>query len=106
MSTPDLQAAAEKLRLARQIEANRLQALRRAVQSGNPHAAKRLKLFRLTGFAYPNPDRRASCLRHLNRAKVELAELEACTSDPDLLLIAYVQGRIQLYQQLGDLARG
>ncbi|MDP9766172.1 hypothetical protein [Deinococcus enclensis] len=99
---------ANAIRLARREAAKRLLALRAAARAGNPRARTRLRIATLEGSKFPNPDRRASCLKHAAQARAELADLEACQGTPDLVGvdqdIARTRQRLEVFEALAETA--
>ncbi|MDK2014463.1 MULTISPECIES: hypothetical protein [unclassified Deinococcus] len=103
--TQDLRDTVTTLRLTRREAAKRLRALRASARLGNPKAVTRLTIYRLSGFQFPNPDRRASCLHAAERIEEHLTELRddpTTPLTPDVLTCA--QDRVQLYRHLADRA--
>lgn len=86
--TPDLETYAENMRQRRRVAAHNLRAARRLQRQGDQAAAQRIENHREAkrryGDLYPNPDRRADLLGHLDSLKATLADLEGQDPPPEV----------------------
>lgn len=84
--TPDLETYAERMRQRRRVAAHNLRATRRLQRQGDQEAAQRIEKHRDAkrryGDLYPNPDRRADLLKHVDSLKATLADLESQDPPP------------------------
>ncbi|QFP78585.1 hypothetical protein [Deinococcus sp. AJ005] len=114
--TPDLETYAEKMRQRRRVAAHNLRAARRLQRQGDQEAAQRIENHLDAkcryGDLYPNPDRRADLLGHLDSLKATLADLESQNSLPEVSVTAAGQAifetfkkAVVLYAALAQAAR-
>ncbi|CAM4377638.1 hypothetical protein [Deinococcus marmoris] len=86
--TPDLETYAANMRQRRRVAAHNLRAARRLQRQGDQAAAQRIENHRDAkrryGDLYPNPDRRADLLRHVDSLKATLNDLEGQEPPPEV----------------------
>ncbi|MDV6376335.1 hypothetical protein [Deinococcus arenicola] len=86
--SPDLETYAANMRQRRRVAVHNLRAARTLQRQGDQEAAQRIEKHRDAkrryGDLYPNPDRRADLLKHLDSLKATLADLESQDPLPEV----------------------
>jgi hypothetical protein len=110
--TPEVEAAAERMRLRRAHLARNIRQARILAQQLNPAGTDFLRRFRRVtieqGYLYPNPDRAASCQAHAESARESYELLYARIAQPDeqaALMLEAARATAELYAALAQTAR-